>query len=63
MTDITSCKFEIGQINLVILLTSKMKKALIIQGGGFRTAFSAGVLDAFLKNNYTDFSLYAGVSG
>lgn len=40
-----------------------MKKALIIQGGGFRTAFSAGVLDAFLKNKYDDFSLYAGVSG
>ena len=48
---------------MVILLISKMKKALIIQGGGFRTAFSAGVLDAFLKNNYNDFSLYAGVSG
>ncbi len=40
-----------------------MKKALIIQGGGFRTAFSAGVLDSFLKNKHNDFSIYAGVSG
>ena len=38
-------------------------KALIIQGGGFRTAFSAGVLDAFLNKNYNPFSLYVGVSG
>ena len=40
-----------------------MKRALIIQGGGFRTAFSAGVLDAFLKNNHTSFDIIAGVSG
>lgn len=40
-----------------------MNHALIIQGGGFRTAFSAGVLDAFLKNNYRPFDFYAAVSG
>jgi predicted patatin/cPLA2 family phospholipase len=40
-----------------------MKKALIVQGGGFRTAFSAGVLDAFIKNNHNPFSIYVGVSG
>lgn len=40
-----------------------MKKALIIQGGGFRTAFSAGVLDAFNKNKYDPFDIYAAVSG
>ena len=40
-----------------------MAKALIIQGGNFRTAFSAGVLDAFLQNGYNPFSIYAGVSG
>ena len=40
-----------------------MKKALIIQGGGFRTAFSTGVLDAFQKNKYNPFNLYIGVSG
>lgn len=40
-----------------------MKKALIIQGGGFRTAFSSGVLDAFMQNNYNPFDLYVAVSG
>jgi len=39
------------------------KKAIIIQGGGFRTGFSAGVLDAFLDKNYNPFDIYAGVSG
>jgi len=40
-----------------------MKKALIVQGGGFRTGFSSGVLDAFMKNNYNPFDLYIAVSG
>lgn len=40
-----------------------MKKALIIQGGGFRTAFSSGVLDAFLQNEFNPFNLYTAVSG
>lgn len=39
------------------------KKALIIQGGGFKTAFSAGVLDAFIAKNFDPFDIYAGVSG
>jgi len=39
------------------------KKALVIQGGGFRTAFSAGVLDAFLAADYNPFDLYVAVSG
>lgn len=39
------------------------KKALIIQGGGFKTAFSAGVLDAFLASKHNPFDIYAGVSG
>ena len=39
------------------------KKALVIQGGGFKTAFSAGVLDAFLAKNYNPFDIYIGVSG
>jgi predicted patatin/cPLA2 family phospholipase len=39
------------------------KKALVIQGGGFKTAFSAGVLDAFLAKNYNPFDVYVGVSG
>lgn len=40
-----------------------MKKALIIQGGGFRTAFSSGVLDAFIEHQHNPFQLYVAVSG
>lgn len=39
------------------------KKALVIQGGGFKTAFTAGVLDAFIVSNHNPFEIYAGVSG
>lgn len=39
------------------------KKALIVQGGGFKTSFSAGVLDVFLASKYNPFDIYAGVSG
>ncbi len=39
------------------------KKALVIQGGGFKTAFSSGVLDAFIAKNYNPFDIYVGVSG
>ena len=40
-----------------------MKKALIVQGGGFRNGFSSGVLDAFMQNNYNPFDFYIAVSG
>lgn len=39
------------------------QKALVIQGGGFKTAFTAGVLDAFIVCGYDPFDVYAGVSG
>ncbi len=39
------------------------KKALVIQGGGFKTAFTAGVLDAFIVCDYDPFDIYVGVSG
>lgn len=39
------------------------KKTLIIQGGGFRTGFTAGVLDAFIAMNYNPFDSYVVVSG
>ena len=39
------------------------KKTLVIQGGGFRSAFSCGVLDAFLVNRYFPFDRYVAVSG
>lgn len=36
---------------------------LIIEGGGFKTAFTAGVLDAFLASDYKPFSHIIGISG
>lgn len=39
------------------------KRALIIQGGGFRTGFTAGVLDVFMEKNYLDFQVYGATSG
>ena len=39
------------------------KKTLIIQGGGFRTGFSTGVLDVFQTENYKEFDQIIGISG
>ncbi len=36
---------------------------LIVEGGGFRTGFTAGVLDAMLVNKYNPFNSYYGISG
>ena len=41
----------------------KVKRVLILEGGGFRTGFTAGVMDAFHDNNHRDFDGYIGVSG
>jgi len=40
-----------------------LKKTLVIQGGGFRTSFTAGVLDAFQSHDYNPFDSYVAVSG
>lgn len=40
-----------------------MKRTLVIQGGGFRTAFTAGVLDAFQSAKHNPFDSYVAVSG
>lgn len=40
-----------------------MKKTLILQGGGFRIGFTAGVLDAFLNVDYNPFNVIFGNSG
>ena len=37
-------------------------KALVVEGGGMRGIFSAGVLDAFLEMEFDPFNLYIGVS-
>lgn len=39
-----------------------MKTALIVEGGGMRGIFAAGVLDAFMEEKYDPFDMYFGVS-
>lgn len=41
----------------------KGKRVIVLQGGGFRTSFTAGVLDAFMKEDYNPFDAYIAVSG
>lgn len=36
---------------------------LIVEGGGFKTGFTAGVLDAFIASRYKPFNRYIGISG
>ena len=43
-------------------MSKKEKIALVIEGGGFKSVFSAGVLDAFLINKFNPFDIYIGVS-
>lgn len=41
---------------------TKKTFALVIEGGGMRTIFAAGVLDSFHEHNFDPFTLYIGVS-
>ena len=36
---------------------------LIVEGGGFKSAFTAGILDSFIINGFDPFQLYLGISG
>ena len=38
-------------------------KALVCEGGGFKTAFTTGVLDAWIMSDYCPFDIFLGVSG
>lgn len=38
-------------------------KYIIVEGGGFKTGFTSGVIDAFIVNNYNPFDGLIGVSG
>ena len=42
--------------------TGKRKTALVVEGGGMRGIYTAGILDAFLTANFDPFDLYIGVS-
>jgi len=37
--------------------------AIIVEGGGFKSAFTAGILDSFIINGFDPFHLYLGISG
>ncbi len=39
------------------------KIALVVEGGGFKSSFTAGVLDSFIINEFNPFDLFLGVSG
>jgi predicted patatin/cPLA2 family phospholipase len=39
------------------------KRVLILEGGGFKTSFTAGVLDAFMLYGYRNFDVVVAVSG
>lgn len=39
------------------------KRVLILEGGGFKTSFTAGVLDAFILYGYREFDVIVAVSG
>jgi len=41
---------------------SDVRKALVVEGGGMRGIFAAGVLDAFLYEHFNPFDLFIGVS-
>ena len=43
-------------------MKKKEKISLVIEGGGFKSVFSAGVLDAFIINSFNPFDIYIGVS-
>ena len=48
-------------------MTNKFDKqnkiALIVEGGGFKSGFTAGILDSFIINQFNPFHIYLGVSG
>ena len=46
----------------VKMIEKTEKIALVIEGGGFKSIFTAGVLDAFLINKFNPFDIYLGVS-
>lgn len=43
-------------------MSGKKKTALVVEGGGMRGIFTAGILDCFLENDFDPFDIYIGVS-
>ena len=42
---------------------SDKKICLIVEGGGFKTGFTAGILDTFMISKYNPFNFFIGISG
>lgn len=40
----------------------EVKKALVVEGGGMRGIFAAGVLDTFMHERFNPFDLFIGIS-
>ena len=53
---------SVADFSSMIQAASCKKIALVVQGGGQRGIFSAGVLDSFLKHQFDPFELYIGTS-
>ncbi|SMY15711.1 patatin-like phospholipase family protein [Photobacterium aquimaris] len=53
---------SIADFSSMIHAAPHKKMALIVQGGGQRGIFSAGVLDSFLEHQFDPFELYIGTS-
>ncbi|KHT63108.1 alpha/beta hydrolase [Photobacterium gaetbulicola] len=53
---------SINNFSRQLLSARKKKIALVVQGGGQRGIFTAGVFDAFLENDFDPFELYIGTS-
>ncbi|MEC6906949.1 patatin family protein [Photobacterium piscicola] len=53
---------SVADFSAPIHTASHKKIALIVQGGGQRGIFSAGVLDSFLEHQFDPFELYIGTS-
>tara|TARA_Y100000590_G_scaffold468425_1_gene651158 strand:+ start:4908 stop:5774 length:867 start_codon:yes stop_codon:yes gene_type:complete len=45
------------------MIDKKKQIVIIVEGGGFKSAFTAGILDAFIVNRFDPFNLYIGISG
>ncbi|MGF1723711.1 patatin-like phospholipase family protein [Photobacterium nomapromontoriensis] len=52
----------VNRFSQQLLSVNRKKIALVVQGGGQRGIFTAGVFDAFLEANFDPFELYIGTS-
>ncbi len=46
-----------------MIQTGDNNTCLVVEGGGFKTGFTSGILDAFIAADYSPFTHYLGVSG